>query len=401
MTGDTIVCDEKNGGDKAASPTISDDSAATAVGDAIIEIPGYANSTAPSSMAGDAAQPPDSGKKPTVLRRITGSFKSTPDPIDVTETNTRKLENTPNGFPRLAAFQSSEANFSLYRSFSYLHSRVLLDLQDEIRTLESELDEKDWDDFDENPDRLRSRDIDISKARTEGTARNRRVILAEIRTKLMEYDDVLIKTHTLESFQRPSTRNYRSVRRYHHNHAPLMDSETDSIRSREDTISLRNGREWANFDGSVEVALGGLDTLLQRILRTKAPPMQNWFRTKELREKTGDQYVAFYSSERIDKLINVLITFVIFVLLVIPVLTMYHLTSTPSGTLEEGKGGDAAGASSKDTFNAVGVLIVFTLLFSAAMSLLTKAARHELFAASAAYCAILVVFIGNFTGPGS
>jgi hypothetical protein len=55
----------------------------------------------------------------------------------------------------------------------------------------------------------------------------------------------------------------------------------------------------------------------------------------------------------------------------------------------------------RDTFNAVGVLIVFTLLFSAAMSLLTKAARHELFAASAAYCAILVVFIGNFTGPGN
>jgi hypothetical protein len=54
-----------------------------------------------------------------------------------------------------------------------------------------------------------------------------------------------------------------------------------------------------------------------------------------------------------------------------------------------------------DMFNAVGVLIVFTLLFSAAMSLLTKAARHELFAASGAYCAILGVFIGNFTGLGN
>lgn len=48
------------------------------------------------------------------------------------------------------------------------------------------------------------------------------------------------------------------------------------------------------------------------------------------------------------------------------------------------------------TLDAVGVLVVFTLLFSAAMSLLTKAQRHELFAASAAYCAVLVVFISNF-----
>jgi hypothetical protein len=48
-------------------------------------------------------------------------------------------------------------------------------------------------------------------------------------------------------------------------------------------------------------------------------------------------------------------------------------------------------------FSAIGVLIIFTLLFSAAMSLLTKAKRHELFAASAAYCAVLVVFITNFS----
>jgi hypothetical protein len=101
--------------------------------------------------------------------------------------------------------------------------------------------------------------------------------------------------------------------------------------------------------------------------------------------------------------VNILITFIIFILLVVPVVTMYQLTSTTTHT-ESGSPSNAsaaADANTKDTINAVGVLIVFTLLFSAAMSLLTKAARHELFAASAAYCAILVVFIGNFTGPGS
>lgn len=66
---------------------------------------------------------------------------------------------------------------------------------------------------------------------------------------------------------------------------------------------------------------------------------------------------------------------------------MYKLTST---------------GNHNSTINAVGLLVVFTLLFSAAMSLLTKAKRHELFAASAAYCAVLVVFISNFSndGPG-
>lgn len=94
------------------------------------------------------------------------------------------MEKTPNGFPRLAAFQSSEANFSVYRSFSYLHSRVLLDLQDEITTLEKELDDIDWEDYDEEPARLKSRDFDVSQPEGECS---RRVILREIKAKLMEY----------------------------------------------------------------------------------------------------------------------------------------------------------------------------------------------------------------------
>jgi hypothetical protein len=94
------------------------------------------------------------------------------------------VEETPNGFPRLAAFQSSEANFSLYRSFSYLHSRVLLDLQDEITILEAELDEIDWHDFGEDENRLKSRDFDV---RQPDDTRNRKVVLREIKAKLMEY----------------------------------------------------------------------------------------------------------------------------------------------------------------------------------------------------------------------
>jgi hypothetical protein len=97
------------------------------------------------------------------------------------------VEDTPNGFPRLAAFQASDTNFSLYRSFNYLHSRVLLDLQDEITSLEKELDEIDCEDAAENPRRLMSRDYDIQQPLGEGADRSRRVILREIKAKLIEY----------------------------------------------------------------------------------------------------------------------------------------------------------------------------------------------------------------------
>lgn len=87
-------------------------------------------------------------------------------------------------------------------------------------------------------------------------------------------DEVLIKARTLESFQKPSDRNYRSVRRYHHNTKPLMDAEMDSIRSKEDVVSLHNGREWASFDGGVETIIGQIDRFLKKIFNMKTPPLQ-------------------------------------------------------------------------------------------------------------------------------
>jgi hypothetical protein len=112
------------------------------------------------------------------------------------------VENTPNGYPRLAAFQAADPDFSFYRGFTYLHSRLLLDLQAEITSLEEELDFLDWDDI-EDPDRLRSRQIDVAKASREGDARNRRQVLSEIKVKLGEYGPVSNVTLDYSCLQSP------------------------------------------------------------------------------------------------------------------------------------------------------------------------------------------------------
>ncbi|KAJ8112314.1 hypothetical protein OPT61_g5297 [Boeremia exigua] len=390
MTGETFT-NEKT----PVSPTHTDTS--TLQGDVIIEIGEHnePNAGLPLDVSHEGDSPiaqPEDEKRPNFLRRVTGSFKVTPEPVYVTETKTRTLENNPNGFPRLATFQASDANFGLYRSYSYLHSRILLDYQDEITELEKELDNCDWDDYDEDPDRPKRR---LAGPDDEEGERTRRTVLREIKMKLMEYDEVLINVRRLESFQRPSDRDYRSVRRYYNNTKPLMDGEMDSVRCKEDIVSISTGRERAAFDGGVETLIGQVDGTLQKWFALKQPPLLRYFRTPELAAKTQNTDVSLYSATRIDKMVNIFITFVIFVLLVVPIVTMYKLTSTIDID------GTSPAVASKNTFNAVGVLIVFTLLFSAALSVLTKAARHEMFAASAAYCAILVVFIGNFTGPNN
>ncbi|KAF7682149.1 hypothetical protein GT037_001125 [Alternaria burnsii] len=299
---------------------------------------------------------------------------------EIMETKTIPLEDYPEGYPRQAAFQSSEPSWSIYRGFNYLHSRVILELQDELRCLEKGLTDMDLiDSKNGNEKPLRSRSGDLVQAKRAKTTSKRAYIINEIRCSTINAmaDEMLSKARDLNAFQRPSKRDYRNFRTWFYNVKPLTnDSEEEFIMRKEDLVSLRHGREWSGFDGFVESCLRRVHCRLT----------QKMFATKELREKTSDKCTFYYSQSRIEKLVGLIITVMIFVLLVLPVVAMYQLTSV----------GDR-----NSTFDAVGILVVFTLLFSAAMSLVTKAKRHELFGASAAYCAVLVVFISNFNNDGN
>jgi hypothetical protein len=105
------------------------------------------------------------------------------------------VEGCPKGYPRLAAFLSSEHSFSIYRGFGYLHSRVLLGLQDQIVSLERELDQKDS--FDQQNGltlRLQSRARDERESCRDGEERPRERILDDIRKKLLEYGSLFVES---------------------------------------------------------------------------------------------------------------------------------------------------------------------------------------------------------------
>ena len=188
------------------------------------------------------------------------------------------VEECPKGYPRLAAFLSSETSFSLYRGFSYARSRVLLDLQAQITQLERELDRLDCFDS-QNGDggqrRLHSRATDINKPRVDGE-RPRKEVLRDLQEKLGEYDELLIKTREIASFQRPSSRDYRSVRTWFYNIKPLVQREAQFISQKEDIISIRSGREWSSFDGWIESTLRRFDCGLLRVRLASRSSIANY-----------------------------------------------------------------------------------------------------------------------------
>ncbi|KAI9857215.1 MAG: hypothetical protein M1813_008577 [Trichoglossum hirsutum] len=259
----------------------------------------------------------------------------------------------------LAAFLSSDHNFMVYRGFNYLHARCLLYQQDELVALERELDEMDREDdskgkMEREKRSLKSRDLDNARA-----GQPRKTLLKEIKDKLSEYDEFISKAKNIASLQQPSKRDYQSVRRWFKNQQPLVDEEQDFIRCKEDLITLRHGRECAGFDGLIERIVQKMNCRFIKYI----------FCTPELNAKTKDKAVHYFSPRRLDILVSLLITLAIVVLLVLPVVAMFKLSCL---------------RSQKSSVTSLGVLMVFTLLFSAVMSVLTKARRHEIFAASAA-----------------
>jgi hypothetical protein len=97
--------------------------------------------------------------------------------------NFHRVESCPEGYPHLAAFLDSDENFMQYRRFGYLQSRLLLYKQDELRSLEEELDCLDKEDDDNIMMKryLKSRDLDAKRGG------ERIELLQKIETKFKEY----------------------------------------------------------------------------------------------------------------------------------------------------------------------------------------------------------------------
>lgn len=278
------------------------------------------------------------------------------------ELKVRKFSQQKEGYPHLAAFLDSDENFMLYRRFGFLQARLLLNKQDQLRALEEQLDEIDSEDDEEH---LKSRDMD------DADETRRTKLLKKIEVKFKEYAELLTIARDLTSLSKPAARDYRSVRNYFEDKGPVVEDEK-YINHKEDIITLKPGRENA-----------WLDAMVERGLRKFASPTICYlFCSPETRAK-ADQHTILYSKSRIDALVTTIITLMILFLLIIPIYVLWHLASQ----LESGK----ASASAV----TIGVLLVFTLIFSAVLSLFTRARRHEILGAAAAYCAVLVVFISN------
>ena len=89
------------------------------------------------------------------------------------------------------------------------------------------------------------------------------------------------------------------------------------------------------------------------------------------------------SLDRLDNILRAVITIVAAVLLLVPVFVLFKLRPTNNSEVE------------RKINHQILTIFIFTLLFSVSCSIFTQAKKQKVFTATAAYCAVLVVFLGN------
>ncbi|KAL8729637.1 MAG: hypothetical protein Q9166_004586 [cf. Caloplaca sp. 2 TL-2023] len=272
------------------------------------------------------------------------------------------------GYPKVAAFANADPSFLIYRKFGWLHNRLLLYLQDELVALEYKLDRLDQRTFThENDKKLKSRRQDFASPSL------RRNVIKQIAEKLKEYDEHLLRFQKVQAMRRPTVRNQTSLFNFIHNTESLVETEAKWIREGVDLAAVAREEEHGWFNGFLE------DTL-HKISRRAT---QAIFRSKEQRIVTGQEKVSLVDAWRLDVALRAVLTVLAAGLLLVPVVILFELQPANVDEVRR-KGG----------FQILTILF-FTLLFSASCSIFTKARRQEVFTATAAYCAVLVVFLGN------
>ncbi|KAF2472523.1 uncharacterized protein BDR25DRAFT_366519 [Lindgomyces ingoldianus] len=286
------------------------------------------------------------------------------------------------GFPSLSALLASDPDLQVYRRFNRLASRNLLYLQAEILDLETRLNDFDAEDLEiANAEedgggwmevKLNARCWEIFREKAEQgeeKERERMRLIREIRERMAEYQDALIRQSTLLNLENPNPRVRGAVTGWFDLNKPLVGHSKDMFngKAKYDTVALRTPADQDRLTMFLQNYLG----YLFRHRKTNKDYPLDWEGMYYFPETTIKHIVSFTS---------VLLA----AALLVGAITSLYFVKKPS--------------------NMIGLLAAFTTMFAGSVGLLTNARKVDIYAATAAYAAVLVVFVGNLgiaTGPGS
>jgi len=141
-------------------------------------------------------------------------------------------EDYPNGYPRVAAFIDSSHSFSIFRSFSYGYTRMLLLHESSLEEKFQKLAALDKEDGETKNWRLRSR------YHEDGLDTTRLELQESIEKELLIYGKLMRQLKEMKSMSPAPARDHDSVFKYMYANKPLGEGEGDWIFHYKDFVSL-------------------------------------------------------------------------------------------------------------------------------------------------------------------
>ncbi|KAF7944263.1 hypothetical protein EAE96_010665 [Botrytis aclada] len=273
----------------------------------------------------------------------------------------------PKGCSQVASFLESCDSFSIYRVFAQLHARVLIFRTNRIVALQKKLHDLDAS-LAKNRD-TSDRLSDISQAEALELELGREKIILSLDEELLAYEGaLLIQFQKLKSFSPTPEKDHLSVYRWLCGEKLVDIKQYEYMRQPEDFISLvtPQSNRFERFDEDI------LNTWLISWFQ------KYWLATPK-RKTSTEKIVKFFSTSRIILFSKLLVVCIAVLILLIPVILFLTITM---------EAGWMAFAT-----------LAFVFLFGVMISLLTDAGTQEIFVGTCAYCAVLVVFLGNLRGP--
>ncbi|KAI1742669.1 hypothetical protein F4680DRAFT_411389 [Xylaria scruposa] len=257
------------------------------------------------------------------------------------------------GYCGYTSLVASEDDFFILRRFNSLNVRIALLLQDEIVVLENELAE-----IDGRASRKDSEDLHNGSFRQDQN--DRIAVLHQIRQRMLKYNEFVLQQAEMKKFQRPRGQDIRSLRNWHHNHdyAAISPEESKYLEYENDLFSV------------VKKDRMPLRRLIDNSRRLRT--LSIWRLKNKGTPNDEKDMVSYYSDKRIDTFASSTIVGLGIIMLLAPLWILYALKS-PALKLA--------------------VITVFVSTFLIILSFAMVARPFEALGATAAYAAVLTVFL--------
>ncbi|PMD67067.1 uncharacterized protein K444DRAFT_689534 [Hyaloscypha bicolor E] len=280
------------------------------------------------------------------------------------------------GYIKLSKFMATK-NYPVFRQFQEAAARDLLYLQAELVHLESEYQrvaKADRESGDDDERHLYAFEWwHLSQSEARGFEGEQWALALQIRTKLREYYTSLHQYNEISLMKRPKDSQVKSLREWIE--SPHLGGGCGFLGR-----DLGGFAQEAAYDPKhvgdlvmLSEELGEDDMLTSFI----SGPLLRLFHTFWQRYKVRPENrssLYYYSDEHVNGVINIIGTVASSLTPMISIIVLYVIQSTRI---------------------RLGLVCVFTLLFSLVLALATKARRIEIFAATAAFASVQVVFVGS------